>query len=292
MTFEQFLQKGKKQVEARGEQFLDTLNLAPKLKEAMRYSFTAGGKRLRPLLLLSVLDLFQVPLEKGLNTAVAIEFIHTSSLIHDDLPAMDDDDLRRGKPTNHKVFGEATAILAGDALLIHAFELIASDPYLPDRTKVQLINELSQATGANGMVGGQQLDIENEEKSLTLEELTTVHEHKTGRLLRYSFIAGGLIADADETVLSSLDQASYHLGLAFQIQDDLLDVIGDPALIGKRTHQDEKNRKATFVSLLGIDKTKKRVQFHFQQALETLLPFCPTTSMLYQLLQFIINRKQ
>lgn len=291
MTFDQYIYEAKKRIEQRGIEYLEQQNLAPKLKEAMLYSFTAGGKRLRPLLMLSVLHLFQVPIDKGLNTAVAIEFIHTSSLIHDDLPAMDNDDLRRGKPTNHKVFGEATAILAGDALILQAFELIASDPNLEDSIKTKLVLHFSRATGANGMVGGQQLDIENEDKPLTLEELMTINENKTGQLITFSLFAGGLIAEVDSTIIDQIEKASRHLGLAFQIQDDVLDVIGDRELLGKETNQDEKNNKTTYVSVLGIEGAKKAFHDHYVKAFEALKRFCSETSFLHQLLKQIIERK-
>lgn len=291
MAFQTFVNEAIERVEKTGADFIHTLSLAERLKEAMLYSFTAGGKRLRPLLMLAVLDGFNIPIEKGLRTACAIEFIHTSSLIHDDLPAMDDDDYRRGKLTNHRVFGEATAILAGDALLLHAFELIATDDRLEDSVKVSLIKQLSQSSGANGMVGGQQLDIENEGKPLTLEALETINANKTGQLILFSLLAGGLIAGVDGTTLERLRKISHHIGLAFQIQDDILDVIGDEALLGKATLQDEKNNKTTYVRLLGLEPAKIEVKHHFDQAINELKRLRLNSNFLHQLLQLMIERK-
>lgn len=291
MAFQAFVDDSITQLEQAGVQFIERLTLADRLKEAMLYSFTAGGKRLRPLLLLSVLDGFGIPVETGLNTALALEFIHTSSLIHDDLPAMDDDDLRRGKPTNHKVFGEATAILAGDALLLHAFELIATDPHLSAETKVSLIRLLSHSSGANGMVGGQQLDIENENKPLSIDQLDTINENKTGQLISFSLVAGGMIAGVDEETIERLRKAAHGLGLAFQIQDDVLDVIGDEALLGKATMQDERNDKTTYVRLLGLEQAKQKVSDYYQDAINEIDRLRLQSDFLHQLLRLIIERK-
>ncbi|MBO6454381.1 polyprenyl synthetase family protein, partial [Enterococcus faecalis] len=194
-----------------------------RLKEAMLYSIHAGGKRLRPLLVLTTVAAFQKEMEtQDYQVAASLEMIHTYSLIHDDLPAMDDDDLRRGKPTNHKVFGEATAILAGDGLLTGAFQLLSLSQ-LGLSEKVLLMQQLAKAAGNQGMVAGQMGDIEGEKVSLTLEELAAVHEKKTGALIEFALIAGGVLANQTEEVIGLLTQFAHHYGLAFQIRDDLLD---------------------------------------------------------------------
>lgn len=272
--------------------FIQGLSLAPKLKEAIAYSFQAGGKRIRPLLLLAVLDAYNIPIEKGLKTASSLELIHTSSLIHDDLPCMDDDDYRRGQLTNHKVFGEATAVLAGDALLVNAFELIASDPLLQPEQRVALVKELAIASGANGMIGGQELDIENEERALTLEELQMIHAHKTGKLLEFALVAGAIIAGASLTEQSYLRHAAQEIGLAFQIKDDILDVIGDQAIIGKATNRDLKNHKTTYVSLLGLKEAEARLIAHYEQALHYLSLCNRTFIQLTAIFKLIVERNQ
>jgi geranylgeranyl diphosphate synthase, type II len=285
-----FLNQMKQKIDEMSLAFIDQLNLASSLKEAILYSYQAGGKRLRPLLLLSVLDAFGIDVNKGLNTATSLELVHTSSLIHDDLPCMDDDDYRRGKLTNHKVFGEATAVLAGDALLVNAYELIASDDCLTDNQKVKIMLELAKCSGANGMIGGQELDIENEGKSISLEQLIQIHEHKTGKLLEFALVAGGMIANADECQLTLLRESAHHIGLAFQIKDDILDVIGDEAIIGKKVHSDEKNNKSTYVNLLGLQEAKNTLQYHYDEALKRIQQVSGNTSVLEQLYQIIIDR--
>lgn len=273
-------------------QFIESLDLANHLKEAILYSYNAGGKRIRPLLLLSVVHAFDIDLQKAIHTAAALELIHTSSLIHDDLPAMDDDDYRRGKLTNHKVFGEATAILAGDALLVNAFEMITRDPLLTDYQKVQLIRELAACSGANGMIGGQQLDIENEQLPITLEELMTIHEHKTGKLLQFALLAGGIISNQTEAVLNRLKNAAYHIGIAFQIKDDLLDVCGDAEVIGKPINSDEKNHKTTYVTLLGLEESNQKCEMHYQKAIDIIHELKMNDSILEELFKLIIKRNK
>jgi geranylgeranyl diphosphate synthase type II len=229
------------------------------LEEAMRYSLEAGGKRLRPLLVLATLEAFGQDKGIGYPAALALEMIHTYSLIHDDLPAMDNDDLRRGKPTNHIQFSEATAILAGDALLTYAFECIVIGEALSDK-KVRLIQLLAECSGYKGMVGGQQADINGEQADLTLEELESIHLRKTGALIRFALLAGGILADQPEAVLQILEKIAYGIGVAYQIRDDILDVIGDEAELGKATGADEKLGKSTYPALLGLEKAKERLK--------------------------------
>lgn len=230
-----------------------TQPLTDSLKESMLYSLEAGGKRVRPMLLLAVLDEFGVPLEKGLDAACALEYIHTYSLIHDDLPAMDNDDLRRGKPTNHIVYGEATAILAGDALLTEAFRLISSSNHYTDSQKVALITLLSEAAGAAGMVGGQLMDMEAEGKLVELEHLQKIHALKTGALLRFSIEAGALLANVQLEEKKELMTYAHALGILFQVQDDILDVTSDSASLGKTAGKDEAANKSTYPALLTLE---------------------------------------
>ncbi|WP_046173796.1 polyprenyl synthetase family protein [Domibacillus indicus] len=240
------------------------------LKEAMIYSLKAGGKRIRPMLLFAALETYGQKAEMGLDAACALEMIHTYSLIHDDLPAMDDDDLRRGKPTNHKVFGEATAILAGDALLTYAFEIIArSSHYSPDQC-VQLIRMLAFAAGPAGMVGGQVADMEGEKKALTLSELEYIHRHKTGRLLAFSVMAGALIGGADQEETELLEMYARHIGLAFQIRDDILDVEGTEEELGKPVGSDESNQKSTYPALLTMGGAKEKLAQELEEAFRAL----------------------
>jgi geranylgeranyl diphosphate synthase type II len=227
------------------------------LKQAMGYSLLAGGKRLRPLLTISVLRVFGVDVnETTLKAALSVELIHTYSLIHDDLPAMDDDDLRRGVPTNHVKFGAGMATLAGDGLLTLAFQWLV-DNQLPESKKSRLVYEMAKAAGPSGMVSGQAIDISSEGQHLDLAALQHLHREKTGALIRYSLIAGGVLADVDEPTLNLLIQFGENFGLAFQIYDDLLDVTATTAEMGKRTHKDEAEQKNTYPELLGVEGTKQ-----------------------------------
>ncbi|MBF8807673.1 MAG: polyprenyl synthetase family protein [Enterococcus lacertideformus] len=240
--------------------FLDEHTSDEKLKESMLYSIHAGGKRVRPLLLLSTVASFDEKIDRTVyQVAAALEMVHTYSLIHDDLPAMDNDDLRRGKPTNHKVYGEAVAILAGDGLLLGAFQLI-SMVHLANSPKLLLLQQLAINAGTQGMVAGQAADIEGEAKQLTLEELMFIHERKTGRLIHYALLAGGVLAGQPEEVLVSLQTLANHLGLAFQIRDDLLDVVSTTEALGKTVGKDAITEKNTYPRLLGIERTKKALK--------------------------------
>ena len=236
--------------------FYEEKSIAPHLVESVLYSIQAGGKRLRPMLLLELLEAFGQELtEAHFQVAGALEMIHTGSLIHDDLPAMDNDDYRRGQLTNHKKFGEDLAILAGDALFLDPFGMIAASA-LSDAVKVSLILELSDASGSRGMVAGQVLDMEGEHKQLTLAELQTIHANKTGRLLAYPFIAAGLILELQADIGQLLEKIGKKLGLAFQVRDDILDLVADFEALGKTPQKDLVAEKSTYPALLGLEKSK------------------------------------
>lgn len=225
------------------------------LVESILYSIDAGGKRIRPLILLEVLEGFGLALtESHFDVAASLEMIHTGSLIHDDLPAMDNDDYRRGRLTNHKKFDEATAILAGDSLFLDPFGLIA-DTDLSDGIKVKLISLLSRYSGSFGMVGGQMLDMKGEEAELSLDELQTVHANKTGKLLAFPFLAAGIIAEQSVAVLDDLKQAGELVGLAFQVRDDILDVTASFEELGKTPQKDLVAEKSTYPALLGLERS-------------------------------------
>ena len=249
MILEEKLQGVEKAIEG----FYEAKQIAPRLVESILYSVHAGGKRIRPLLLLELLEAFHAPiLEAHFQVAAALEMIHTGSLIHDDLPAMDNDDYRRGQLTNHKKFGEDLAILAGDSLFLDAFGCVA-EADLPASIRVQLIALLSDASGTAGMVAGQVLDMEGEGASLTLDQLQVIHANKTGRLLAYPFQATGILLELEPAIATLLEEIGLHLGLAFQIRDDILDVIADFASLGKTPQKDLQAEKSTYPALLGLD---------------------------------------
>ena len=257
-------------VESALEEFYGDQQLAANLREAVLYSIHAGGKRIRPYLLLEVLESLQVPITTAhAQVAAALEMIHTGSLIHDDLPAMDDDDFRRGRLTNHKKFGEALAILAGDALFLDPYALIAQAD-LPNEIKVDLIASLSLSSGSMGMVAGQVLDMEGEGKHLNLEELQTIHSNKTGKLLAFPFQAAGVIAGLDENLQKQLKTVGELIGLAFQVRDDILDVTASFEEIGKTPQKDLQAEKSTYPALLGLDEAKVFCNQTLDQANEKL----------------------
>lgn len=257
-------------VESALEEFYGDQQFALSLREAVLYSIHAGGKRIRPYLLLEVLESLQVPITIAhAQVAAALEMIHTGSLIHDDLPAMDDDDFRRGRLTNHKKFGEALAILAGDALFLDPYALIAQAD-LPNKIKVDLIASLSLSSGSMGMVAGQVLDMEGEGKHLNLEELQTIHANKTGKLLAFPFQAAGVIAGLDENLQKQLKTVGELIGLAFQVRDDILDVTASFEEIGKTPQKDLQSEKSTYPALLGLDEAKVFCNRTLDQANEKL----------------------
>ncbi len=254
------------------------------LREAIRYSLFAGGKRLRPALALGAADIVSGDDAAALPAACALEMIHTYSLIHDDLPAMDDDDLRRGKPTLHKVVGEGIAILAGDALLTMAFEVVA------EAGDARVIHELASAAGAEGMVGGQVIDLQSEGQELALPELRRLHACKTGALIRASVRCGALLAGADEVPLEALSRYGDHIGLAFQIADDILDVTGTEEALGKPIGSDAENRKSTYPGLVGLERARELAEEAVAAALDALAPFGEVADPFRKLARFIIER--
>lgn len=270
---------------------ISSLSIPASLKESMNYSLQAGGKRIRPILLLAVMHELGHNHPDALKVAAAIEMIHTYSLIHDDLPSMDDDDLRRGMPTNHKVYGEAVAILAGDALLTYSFGLIARLENVSSDDKVQLIDLMSVSAGAEGMVGGQILDIEGEEKKLELQELEQVHRLKTGALLTFSILAGAILAQAKPDTMVSLTRFGEHLGLAFQIQDDILDVTGTSEELGKTAGKDENSEKSTYPGILTLPKAKEKLDHHAAEALVAIEGLDGEAALLKELTAMIVKRK-
>ena len=235
-----------------------------KVKDAMKYSLLAGGKRIRPLLMLRIIQSYGLDYHDYLDAACAIEMIHTYSLIHDDLPGMDNDDLRRGKPTCHRQFDEATAILAGDGLLNEAVNVILKANYNSE-LKIALLSILYQASGVNGMILGQALDIEFENKKANRKELDLIHHHKTGDLISASMQMGALVANVDD--LETFKEIGYKIGLAFQIQDDILDVVGNSELLGKNVGSDIENNKSTYVTLMGVAKSQEIADCYFNEAI-------------------------
>ncbi len=288
--FPSYLAEARKSVEAA----LDS-SLGPerpeKLREAMRYSLLAGGKRLRPILCLAACEFAGGETQHALPTAVALEMIHTMSLIHDDLPAMDNDDLRRGRPTNHKVYGDAVAILAGDALLTRAFEMVSlRSSGVPSERLLRVVGELSLLAGAPGLVGGQVVDLECEGKQVDLETLEFIHLHKTGALLKACVTCGGLIAGASEEMLDALRTYSKGIGLAFQIIDDILDVTASSDVLGKTAGKDVIADKTTYPKLLGLDESRKRAVELVTEAKEALSPWSTHSQPLLSLADYITSR--
>ncbi|MGM0755071.1 MULTISPECIES: polyprenyl synthetase family protein [Bacillus] len=273
--------------------YVQELHIPEDLKSSMLYSLKAGGKRLRPVLVLALLNAYGKSEKDGIPVGCAVEMIHTYSLIHDDLPCMDDDDLRRGKPTNHKVYGEATAVLAGDALLTESFRLITSqlsDNISADQ-KLRIIDELVKSAGALGMVGGQFDDMEAEQKQqIPLAELESIHARKTGKLLTFSVAAGAMLAGAPDDDIENLREFSYHIGIAFQIRDDILDLEGSEEKIGKRVGSDTANEKSTYPSLLTLSGAKEKLNEHITRAKEIVSNLTLEQQLLHDLCDLIASR--
>ena len=261
--------------------------------EAMNYSLRAGGKRLRPILLMEAYKLCQGQGEDFVPYSVAMEMIHTYSLIHDDLPALDNDDLRRGKPTNHIVFGEAMAILAGDALLNTAYETMLNATFKHPRPELSLraADEISRGAGIYGMIGGQVVDVESEDKKINKDKLDYIHMNKTAAMIVGSVRAGAILAGVDEERLESLTKYAENIGLAFQIVDDILDIEGDEKLLGKRVGSDLDNDKSTYPSLLGISESKKIVENLIEEAKISLEVFDSDAEFMNALADFIRDRQ-
>ena len=280
------MEKMREEIDAYLKQSLDVLKEGS-VKDAMYYSLLAPGKRLRPILFLKVIQAYGLDYRAYIDIACSVEMIHTYSLIHDDLPAMDDDDLRRGRKTCHKQFDEATAILAGDALLTQAFDIL-SHAKIDDSIKIKSIQILANASGQNGMIYGQQEDLYFENKQATLEELMNIHAHKTGKLIVAPLLMAAEIVDpTHKDVFIELGET---IGLAYQIQDDILDVVGDEAIIGKKVGSDIENNKSTYVSLLGLEASKALVKDYFTKALECIYKLKINHGIMIEVVQAILKR--
>jgi geranylgeranyl diphosphate synthase type II len=289
-TFLERLQTMKEDIDLALPARIERIVADTSLKEAMLYSILAGGKRLRPILFLKTIEAFEKESNPFMDIACAIEMIHTYSLIHDDLPAMDNDDFRRGNLTNHKVYGEAVAILAGDGLLTYAFQTMAVAERVEDRIKIDLIKKLAEAAGPEGMIEGQAADLEAEGKMITLHEMEHIHRNKTGKLLGYSIYAGAKVSGGTKSQLEHLRAFADHLGLAFQIQDDILDVEGDESLIGKPVGSDSQNKKSTYPQLLTLDGAKTKLNEEIDHAKKHLYQAEIDHSWLVDFTDYMVSR--
>ena len=289
---ESYLKERCKLVEQAMPAFLKVEGIPQRLQDAMEYSLYAGGKRLRPILLLAALEAFGGTFEQGLPAACALEMIHTYSLIHDDLPAMDNDDFRRGKPTNHKQFDEATAILAGDGLLTHAFYVLYSlvDNGISAASAMRLVKELAFYAGPRGMVGGQMADLLGENRQIEVRELQFIHEHKTADLLMYSVRAGAILGGATEEQIQLMTTFGRNIGLAFQIQDDILDIYGEEEKIGKPVGSDVNNQKSTYPSLIGLENCQRELKLLIDEAKQVLKQAGIKDQVLAGIADYIVSR--
>ena len=294
-AFDAYLKERRQLVDAALDGFLPREDTPPpSVHRAMRYSVLAGGKRLRPILVIAGAELVGAQPSRVIPTACALEMIHTYSLIHDDLPAMDDDDYRRGRLTNHKMFGDAIAILAGDALLTLAFQLVAQNAALTGvdaRVVCDVVAEIAVAAGTLGMVGGQVVDIESEGKTLTPEALEYIHIHKTAALLRASLSVGARLGGADVAALAAVGDAGQSLGLAFQIIDDILDVEGSLATLGKTAGSDERKQKVTYPALHGIEASRREARRLIERTKSRLAVFGARSAPVCALADFVVERK-
>ncbi|MDY0301361.1 MAG: polyprenyl synthetase family protein [Trichlorobacter sp.] len=296
MDFKNYLKERITLVDQALEQYLPAEGKRPEsIHKAMRYSIFAGGKRVRPVLMLAAAEAVGGRLEAALPAACAMEMIHTYSLIHDDLPAMDNDDFRRGRPTNHKVFGEAIAILAGDGLLTEAFKLLSDlevNKDIADKTRLAVISEIATCAGTFGMVGGQVVDMESEGKAeLDLPTVQYIHIHKTGALIKAAVVAGALLGGADEKALAAIRSYGEAAGLAFQIADDILDIEGTTEELGKDAGSDSQRGKATYPSVIGLPAARQAAQEMLQNAMQSLQIFGTAADPLREIARYIVERK-
>ena len=262
------------------------------LYDSMAYSINVGGKRVRPILMILAYYIYKSDYKKVLSPAMAIEMIHTYSLIHDDLPCMDNDDLRRGKPTNHKVFGEAIAVLAGDALLNEAMKVLVDYSLEEGRDALRATKIIADAAGSDGMIGGQIVDIINEEKEeISLDELNYMHLKKTGELIKASIMAGAVIAGASDKDIKKLEEFGYKLGLAFQIKDDILDVVGNTEDLGKNVHKDQDCNKNNYITIFGLEECKDKCVNLTEECIEILSSIEGRTEPLKALTMMLLERK-
>jgi len=293
MDLKKYLTSRQRRIDHALARYLPKANVRPAtIHKAMRYSLFAGGKRLRPILCLAAAEAVGADLQDAMPAACALEMIHTYSLIHDDLPAMDDDDLRRGIPTNHKVFGEAIAILAGDGLLTEAFTLLGNCRTLPADRVVQLVTVISAAAGHRGMVGGQVVDMLWQNRTADISVVRYMHGKKTAALIAASTQAGSLAGGGSSEQVERLGRYGRAVGLAFQIVDDILDIQGDPALLGKKTGVDIARGKATYPAAVGLEQAEKDAQALISEALEALTEFDHRAEPLRALARYIVARKQ
>lgn len=272
------------------DRYLASIDAPKNLKEAMRYSALNGGKRLRPMLLIAAGHLSGADAKILYPLGMAIEMIHAYSLIHDDLPAMDDDSLRRGKPTCHIQFDEATAILAGDALLTESFVILSHLEGISDSAKIKLIQLFSHSAGASGMVGGQMMDLEGEERKITSDELVAIHRLKTGKLIKASILAGAIAGNSDEKTLMHLTEFADNIGLAFQVKDDILDVTGTSEELGKTAGKDLEQEKSTYVTLLGLEKATTILDELIDKAFDNLNALGEKNAPLLNLTAYVVKR--
>ena len=292
-SFAQRIERYRHRVDARLEQVLAARSGVPEeLAEAMRYSVLGPGKRVRPLLCYASGELFGLPAERVDVIAIAVELVHAYSLIHDDLPAMDDDDVRRGRPATHKRYGEAMAILAGDALQARAFEVLCRDAPGPGASGAKVAWWLARAAGPAGMVGGQVLDLHAEGCRVGEAALVNIHQRKTGALIRAAIMMPGELTDADPQTIRSLDEFASGIGLAFQIRDDLLEVEQDSGTLGKSASSDEKNQKSTYPSILGVDGARRRAREVYGRALAALDQLGEGAAGLRWIAELIISRQR
>jgi len=294
MDLKSYLKNCQERVDKALEKFLHSEDTLPtSLHKAMRYSVFAGGKRIRPVLMIAACEAIGGNSDKVLPAACAMEMIHTYSLIHDDLPAMDDDDFRRGRPTNHKIFGEATAILAGDALLTEAFILLSAPDNgldMPAETKLNVLNIMARCAGSMGMVGGQVVDMEAEGKETDLPTLEYIHTHKTGALILAAIQCGALIGGCTREQYDALTRYGAAAGLAFQVADDILDVIGEQEELGKDVGSDQARGKSTYPALMGLEEAKKRAQELKDLAIESLAALDDRARPLREIARYIVDR--
>lgn len=292
MEFKHYLAEKRQLIqEALAESLPPANSYPPVIHEAMHYSLFAGGKRLRPVLVLAAGEAVNSPLKPLLPAACAVELIHTYSLIHDDLPVMDNDDFRRGLPTCHKVFGEGIALLAGDALLTQAFAVLTRIEAIPPARVIRAVNELAIAAGSQGLIGGQVVDMEAEGRPANLETVTYIHTHKTGSLIRVCLRLGGILGGASEEQLALLTQYGEDIGLAFQITDDILDVEGDFKNTGKKSGADAYRGKATYPACLGLEAARQRARQLCQEAGALARELGPAAEPLLNLANYVFERR-
>jgi geranylgeranyl diphosphate synthase type II len=292
MDFKQYIKERTGWLDAALARSVEDETIPERLRDAMRYSLEAGGKRLRPILCFAGAESVGGSADKVMPAAVALEMIHTFSLIHDDLPAMDDDSLRRGKPTNHKVFGEATAILAGDGLLAEAFYVLADARGADSGLLIGTILDIAKAAGGRGMTGGQVIDIESTGKKIGEAELAKLHLYKTGALIKASVMSGARLCGASESDLDSLEKYGEAIGLAFQIADDILDVEGDQELIGKDVGSDEGQEKSTYPAVIGIEASRRQAEALVAQAISALEGFGERGEPLRLIARYVVERNR